>query len=155
MSNGGEGAIVITVSKRPAATVSASAKMSTLREGSMYCPECLVSHRQGFTECADCHVPLLEGEPPESGTPFNPGLDLVCVLETCDAFALAAAKGLLDEAGIPFFVLNEVATLVNDIDPMLRKWVRIQVAIDRAEEARAVLDSIIHPEAGGTEAVEP
>ena len=27
----------------------------------MYCPQCGVEFRDGFTECSDCHVPLLTG----------------------------------------------------------------------------------------------
>jgi hypothetical protein len=78
-------------------------------------------------------------------------MKLVVVLETCDAFALALTKGLLEEAGIPFFVLNELSTLVNDIDPMLRKWMRVQVASDREAEAREILARISQPEPGGVD----
>jgi hypothetical protein len=74
------------------------------------------------------------------------------VLETDDPFALAFAKGALDEAGIPFSVLNEISKLVNDIDPMLRKWVRLQVASDRESEARDLLAALLQPEPGASEA---
>ena len=122
----------------------------------MYCPECRVEYREGSTECADCQVALLAGTPPpEPESPFDPDMKLVVVLETCDAFALALAKGLLEEAGIPFFVLNELSTLVNDIDPMLRKWVRVQVASDREAEAREILARISQPEPGGVDTDEP
>jgi hypothetical protein len=118
----------------------------------VYCPECRVEYREGSTECADCRVPLLAGTPPpEPESTFNPDMELVVVLDTCDSLALGLAKGLLEEAGIPFFVLNEVSRLVNDIDPMLRKWVRVQVASDREAEAREILASISQPEAGGVD----
>ena len=65
------------------------------------------------------------------------------VLETNDGFALALAKELLKEAGIPYFVLNQITTLVNDVDPMLRKWVRLQVARDREAEARELVASLV------------
>src|SRR5262249_22330175 len=33
----------------------------------MYCPQCRVEYRDGFTECPDCHVPVLGGtSPPET-----------------------------------------------------------------------------------------
>jgi|WetSurMetagenome_2_1015567.scaffolds.fasta_scaffold172904_3 hypothetical protein len=92
--------------------------------------------------------------PPEPESGFDPNLELVVVLETCDAFALALAKGLLEEAGIPFFVLNEVSMLVTDVDPMLRKWVRVQVASDREAEARDLLARITQPEPGGGDTAE-
>jgi hypothetical protein len=72
----------------------------------MYCPQCGVEYRAGFTECSDCHVPLLAGtSPPEPAVPSTPLLGLVVVLETNDRIQLALAKGLLEDAGIPFFAL--------------------------------------------------
>ena len=76
----------------------------------------------------------------------DPNLNLAVVLESNDAFAVALAKGLLDEAGIPFLVQNGIATLVNDVDPMLRKWVKVQVAADREAEARELLSDLLEPE---------
>jgi len=76
------------------------------------------------------------------------------ILETNDGFALALAKDLLQEAGIPYFVLNQITTLVNDVDPMLRKWVRIQVARDREAEARELVASLLQPQTDGPNADE-
>jgi hypothetical protein len=119
----------------------------------VYCPECRVEYREGFRECSDCHVSLLAGTaPPLPEGPFDPYLELVVVLETNDPFVLASAKEALEDAGIPFFALNEITTLVNDIDPMLLKWIRIQVAGDRAAEAREVLAPLLEPEPGSGEA---
>jgi hypothetical protein len=73
---------------------------------------------------------------------FDPSLELVVILETNDRIQLAMAKGLLEEAGIPFFVLGQIATLVTDVDGMLRKWVRIQVPRDREAEAREILEQL-------------
>ena len=109
----------------------------------MYCPQCRNEYREGFTECADCHVPLREGNPPPD--PFDPTLDLVVVMETNDRFQLAMAKGLLESAGIPFFGLGQITMLVNDVDPFLRKWVRVQVPRDREAEARELLQEVEQP----------
>ena len=114
----------------------------------MYCPECRMEYREGSTECSDCRVPLLPGSAPaeaDAKAPFNPDMDLVVVLETNEPFEVALAKGLLEEAGIPFFVLDQITTLVNDVNPMLRKWVRVQVARDRQAEARELLASMEQP----------
>ena len=81
--------------------------------------------------------------PPQPESPSNPDLNLVVVLETNDPFALTLAKELLKEAEIPYFVLNQITTLVNDVDPMLRKWVRLQVARDREAEARELVASLV------------
>jgi hypothetical protein len=112
----------------------------------VYCPQCSVEYRDGFTECSDCHVPLLAGAPPAEPDPFNPDLDLVEVLETNDSVQVAMAKGLLEDAGIPFYVLGQIATLVQDVDAFLHKWVRIQVPRDREAEARELMESLSQPE---------
>jgi len=112
----------------------------------MYCPQCGVEYRDGFTECSECHIPLLAGvRPPDPQKAFDPALELVIVLETSDSILLAMAKGLLEEAGIPFFVLGQIATLVQDVDGFLRKWVRLQVPRDREAEARELLDQVLQP----------
>jgi hypothetical protein len=104
----------------------------------VYCPQCFAEYREGFTECSDCHVPLAAGNAPASD--FDPNMELVVVFESNDAIAIAMAKGALEDAGIPFIGLNQITTLVQDVDPMLRKFIRIQVAADRAPEARDVLE---------------
>ncbi|MCC6419705.1 MAG: DUF2007 domain-containing protein [Gemmataceae bacterium] len=119
----------------------------------MYCPQCGVEFREGFTECSDCRVPLLPGTPPpEAPDAFDPTLELVVVLETNDRVELAMAKGMLDEAGIPYYVLGQIATLIQDVDAYLRKWVRLQVPRDREAEARELLEARFEPEDGAAEA---
>jgi hypothetical protein len=109
----------------------------------VYCPQCQVEYVDGFTECSDCRVPLLAGTPPkEPADRFDPTLDLVVVLETNDGIQLAMAKGLLEDAGIPFFILGQIATLVQEVDGFLRKWVRVQVPRDREAEARELLEEL-------------
>ena len=113
----------------------------------MYCPLCQVEYREGFTECSDCHVPLLAGTPlPEPASNFDPALDLVVVLETNDRIKVAMARGLLEDAGIPFFVLGQIATLVQDVDAFLHKWVQLQVPRDREAEAKELLQPLLEPE---------
>lgn len=113
----------------------------------MYCPQCGVEYRDGFTECSDCRVPLSAGTlPPEPALPSDPALGLVVVLETNDRMQLALAKGLLEDAGIPFFALGQIATLIQDVDPFLHKWVRVQVPRDRESEARELLEPLLEAE---------
>ena len=76
---------------------------------------------------------------------FDPELDLAVVLETNDRIQLALAKGLLEDSGMPYFVLGQIATLVQDVDPFMHKQVRIQVPRDRETEAREVLEPVLHP----------
>jgi type III secretory pathway lipoprotein EscJ len=63
----------------------------------------------------------------------------VVVLETNDQVLVAFAKGLLEEARIPYFILGQIATLIQGIDGLLNKWVRVQVPRDREAEARELL----------------
>jgi hypothetical protein len=79
--------------------------------------------------------------------PFDPALGLAVVLETNNGIQLAMAKGLLEDAAIPFFVLGQIATLVTDVDGFLRKWVRVQVPRDREAEARELLETVLQPDA--------
>ncbi|MGA9628207.1 MAG: DUF2007 domain-containing protein [Bryobacteraceae bacterium] len=91
----------------------------------------------------------MHNPPPEPARPFDPDLDLVVVLETNDRVHLALAKGLLEDADIPFFVLGQIATLVQDVDGFLHKWVRVQVPRDREAEARELLDGMLQEEGAG------
>ena len=72
-------------------------------------------------------------------------MELVVVLDTNEPMAFALAKGSLEEAGIPFSTENEITTLMNEIDPTLRKWVRLKVPRDREAEARDLLAPLLSP----------
>jgi len=113
----------------------------------VYCPKCGCEYRDGFTECSDCGAPLSAGRPTEDPAGgFDPNLGLVVVLETNDRIELALMKGLLEDAGIPYYVLGQIATLIQDVDPFLYKWVRVQVPRDREAEARQLLEDWRHAE---------
>ena len=79
---------------------------------------------------------------------FDPNLGLVVVLETNDRIQLALAKGMLEEAGIPFYILGQIATLIQDVDGFLHTWVRVQVPRDRETEAREILAEMVVAEPG-------
>lgn len=70
---------------------------------------------------------------------------LVVALETNDQIQFAMAKGLLEDAGIPFFIQGQLATMYQGLDGFLRKWVRLQVPEDRAAEAQDVLEPVRTP----------
>ncbi len=118
----------------------------------MFCPQCGAEFREGFTECSDCHVPLVWEQPPqpEPDSRFNPispaqgqpDLEFVTVLETSDPVLLGAAKSVLQEAGIPFYVAgDEVSPHYAGhfaLDPR-----RVLVGSDREAEARALLEQFM------------
>jgi len=74
----------------------------------MFCPECQGEYREGFTECADCGVPLVE-KLTESESEVDPAPDagLVALLRTGDPNELAFAEAVLTEADIPFVKKGE------------------------------------------------
>jgi hypothetical protein len=112
----------------------------------MYCPECKVEYRAGFTECADCHIPLVENLPAEAEVP-SPDLPLVRVLEGNNPIVEAVAKAALEGAGIPFYVEGEeIGVAMQVIDPHIYRWWAIQVARDHEADARALLDEAIAKE---------
>ena len=82
-------------------------------------------------------------------------IDPDAYLESSDRIEVAMAKGLLEEAGIPFFVLGQIATLVSDVDGFIHKWVRLQVPRDREAEARELMAQLhepVAPDASDSEA---
>lgn len=110
----------------------------------MYCPECGGEYREGFFECADCGVPLVDHLPePEE----HPPLELVNVLETGDLPLLAVAESLLLDAGIPYlkrgdFLQNLFAPGLGTSADLVVGPVAIQVARENAEAAREILAEI-------------
>src|SRR5689334_9740019 len=82
---------------------------------------------------------LIDWDPGDAPEPSEPDREPVVVLESNDPVQLAMAKGLLADAGIPMLVGGQIATLIQDVDGMLRKWVRLQVPRGCEEEAREIL----------------
>jgi hypothetical protein len=92
----------------------------------MFCPECQAEYREGFTACADCHVPLVLKlrTPPESPDVHNAAesknqevyaneeADPFCAFwEGEDPRVCADLCGVLEEAQIPYRVLRREAKL--------------------------------------------
>ena len=115
----------------------------------MFCPECRAEYRPGFTECADCGVPLVWELPP---LPEEPKLELVTVLEARDPGLLAVVRSLLDGAGIPFQVKGE--RLQHLFTPGLTGGIigpaEVQVVRKDEAAARELLERL-HEDADGPE----
>ena len=116
----------------------------------MFCPKCRAEYRPGFTECADCGVPLVWELPPLP-EPEEADLELVTILEAHDPGLLAVVKSLLDGAGIPFLVKGE--RLQNLFIPGGPGGIvgpaEVQVSPKDAEAARELLETLPE-EADGT-----
>lgn len=96
----------------------------------MFCPDCGAEYRPEIRECADCGVPLVPALPPEEAP--DPDARIVPVFRTTDAMILPIVKGLLDSAGIEYFVQGEEALGL------------IPVGSAGSAVARASLGAIVH-----------
>jgi hypothetical protein len=114
----------------------------------MFCPVCGDEYREGFTRCADCEVPLVEGPLParmrrhheddggaeDDDDPHR----LVPVLTSADRFVLAAALGRLDAMRLPHSDLELRRRGLSNEDT-LPEPVQILVARGLREEAERCL----------------
>jgi len=102
----------------------------------MYCPKCKGEYREGFTQCADCQVPLVDELPqPESD---DAPIDLVEVLSTADPGLIALVKSVLEAEEIPYLAHGEHFSRMHATIP-----VRFLVAKEDVEVAREVLKDLL------------
>src|SRR5574341_454553 len=113
----------------------------------MYCPQCGVAFRDGFTECSDCHVALVPGVAPEGS---DSQLDLVMVFESNDAFAIGLAKASLADAGIPFWMHGDETAARLALGPIMFPSCRFLVPKDRESDARDLLEQLESPQGEGS-----
>jgi hypothetical protein len=73
----------------------------------MFCPECQGEYREGFTECADCGVPLVDKLPAPEAASDQSSDGLVALVRTGDPNELAFAEAVLTDADIPFVKKGE------------------------------------------------
>lgn len=102
----------------------------------MYCPKCKGEYREGFTQCADCQIPLVE-ELPQSESDDAP-IELVEVLSTADPGLIALVKSVLEAEDIPYLAHGEHFSRMHATIP-----VRFLVAKEDVEVAREVLKDLL------------
>jgi hypothetical protein len=114
----------------------------------MYCPQCEAEFRDGFTICSDCQVALVQGAPPEAPVPVTPDsqLDLVTVFESNDAFAIALAKGSLEDSGIPFWMDGDETAARLVLGPIVFPLCRFLAPKDCEADARDLLEPLTSPQ---------
>ena len=109
----------------------------------MYCPECLVEYRDGFTKCADCGASLVAGAPPQEKSRRESSPEMVTVWSSNNRVAIALAEASLEEAGISFYAQDdETLHRFGPFNADVRPWCRILVEPGREAEARSVLEPI-------------
>lgn len=105
----------------------------------MFCPECRAEYREGFTECADCQVALVNELPPEPTEKIPEFVDMETVFVTKDPGEVALIKSILEAENIPFFVQGDhFSSLYGYLIP-----VRFLVPRDRAKEIKLALSFLL------------
>jgi hypothetical protein len=116
----------------------------------VFCPKCGVEYRDAVVECSDCLVPLTDRRP-EPGTSTGSSREVDTQAgEAFDALirtgfqspvAIGLAKSLLQEAGIPFFSMDQNQAARQESGNILGWW-DVRVPQDRENEAREILQSV-------------
>ena len=70
----------------------------------MVCPECGSEYREGFTQCSDCDVALVEALPEDAG---EPDVEIVKVFTATNAAVLPLVESVLLDANIEFMTKSE------------------------------------------------
>ncbi len=112
----------------------------------MICPECKSEYRQGFFECSDCKIALVNSldEVPAHEPDIGPGeevidyADYVDLMHVTDLSYIAFIRTVLDAEGFDFYILGEQA----NYHGMLPVEQIIRVKKDQIERAREILDEI-------------
>ncbi len=124
----------------------------------MFCPQCQGEYRAGFTECADCGVPLVDALPvePEVMPEVMPEGDLVPVFATAEAGLIPVVGSVLDAAGIAYMTKGEPIQDMFALGRLLGANpavgpVEFYVRPDQEALAREVLAQIGEPLAEGEE----
>ena len=108
----------------------------------MFCPECGAEYREGFRECSDCHV-LLVNEDPAGSNIGVPGrdLELVTLLELEDPIQLSLVRSLLESEGILCLIKGESAHTLGGAGIMGRRKARLQVSSEDLQKAKELVES--------------
>lgn len=70
----------------------------------MFCPKCKDEYREGFTQCANCHISLVPELPVEEEYKNS---DFTEIYITTDKGQIAFIKSILESEDIPYFIDNE------------------------------------------------
>lgn len=106
----------------------------------MYCPKCRSEYVEGITECAECHVPLVEELPPEETVEFE--YENFVTLETYHARHEAELqKSVLEANGIEAEIESDD---VGGVGPALAftRGVRLLVHKNDEQKAREIFQDL-------------
>jgi hypothetical protein len=105
----------------------------------MFCPQCTVEYRAGFTRCSDCDVELVDHLPPDEPSQPESETEFVVLRRYRSGVEAELAKSVLASAGIDSVIRT------NDAASWLRTWGHIAVEVlvrsEDAAEADEILDA--------------
>jgi hypothetical protein len=107
----------------------------------MFCPQCRAEYREGFVACSDCHIPLVDRLLDAHAEADEGDLDALILTGFDSPVAIGLAKGLLQEAGIPFFTMDQNPAARQESGNFLGWW-SVRVPREREAEAREILHSV-------------
>ncbi len=100
----------------------------------MICPECGSEYRDGFVQCADCDVPLVEGVAPAEEEAQD-DVHLVKVFETNDPAAISFVRSLFDAAPFPYVTRNQLSQSL--VPGAAHPFGSLEFWVNEADEAEA------------------
>jgi len=96
----------------------------------MFCPKCRAEYREGFTECADCKVPLVSELPPEPKLEY---VEYEEVLSTFNMGDIIIIKTILDKEKLTYYFKGDQHHIMRPLVEPARLMVRkdqVQKAIE-------------------------
>ncbi len=103
-----------------------------------WCPDCGAEYREGFRQCSECGVPLVDAPPAAQQPPAEPGPAWVDIASYATAEEAQLARGLLEEQGIAAEVVDR-HVVMNPFPQVDEAEVLLLVAPEDAERADVVL----------------
>lgn len=107
----------------------------------MFCPECGVEYREGFAECSDCRVALVETLPLEPESDHSGEGWETIEYAGYQAGQVPVLKSVLDAEGIEYFLTDESMDTIYGSLPLLRAP-RLTVRREHAERVREILSEL-------------
>jgi hypothetical protein len=113
----------------------------------VYCPQCRNEYNPEIVECPQCGLPLVDdpqavdSDKTQNVTESEADLDALIRTGLSDPIAVGLAKSLLEEAGIPYFDMDQNSAARQESGNWLNWWT-VRVPKERHAEALEILMSI-------------